>query len=414
MQTLSANVVVMGAGPAGLGAGLAAARAGMRTVVVEASDSVGGLCRTLAVDGLRFDLGGHIPFVRDDTRHRWLGELLGDDLRWVPRPVRSWRDGLRDGRYLDQRPAGPLGSPVHPDPDPPSPLTPASAVLGPLFGASFVDRHMRPYLEKVDGAPLEQIPGVRALRLMRDQAAPEGFWFPRLGIGQLMDAMAEAITAEGGLVATDTGVEAIDVGGGAVRGVVVTGPEGPVRFSTPSVVVAAAAGRAASLLHPHPPALDPVRMRAVCIVMAAVEGERLTDEAWVQVDDPRVPAGRIFEMGNWSRDMTPGETVMGFECYCRADDQDPVWGLGDEDLTAACIRSLREPLGWLDDPRRARGLMVLRLPRAYPAPEISQLAEIGLPAEILRSVDGIHLAPGAAVIEAIEAGEAAVAAAIAG
>lgn len=58
--------------------------------------------------------------------------------------------------------------------------------------------------------------------------------------------------------------------------------------------------------------------------------------------------------------------------------------------------------------------MVLRLPRAYPAPEISQLAEIGLPAEILRSVDGIHLAPGAAVIEAIEAGEAAVAAAIAG
>ena len=56
---------------------------------------------------------------------------------------------------------------------------------------------MRPYLEKIDGFPLERIPGERALRLLEDQAAPDGFLFPAHGIGQLMDVMAAAARAEG-------------------------------------------------------------------------------------------------------------------------------------------------------------------------------------------------------------------------
>ena len=55
---------------------------------------------------------------------------------------------------------------------------------------------MRPYLEKIDGLPLERIPGERARRLLEDQAAPDGFHFPARGIGQLMDAMAAAARAE--------------------------------------------------------------------------------------------------------------------------------------------------------------------------------------------------------------------------
>ena len=38
---------------------------------------------------------------------------------------------------------------------------------------------------------LENVPAERLRKLLEDQAAPTGFWFPRHGIGQLMDAMAE-------------------------------------------------------------------------------------------------------------------------------------------------------------------------------------------------------------------------------
>ena len=56
---------------------------------------------------------------------------------------------------------------------------------------------MRPYLEKIDGLPLERMPAERVRRLLDDQAAPEGFWFPEGGIGRLMDAMAAAARAAG-------------------------------------------------------------------------------------------------------------------------------------------------------------------------------------------------------------------------
>ena len=49
------------------------------------------------------------------------------------------------------------------------------------------------------------------------------------------------------------------------------------------------------------------------------------------------------------------------------------------------------------------------MPRAYPVPDLQQLTRISAPAQWLSQIDGVQLAPGAAVIEAIEAGERAAA-----
>ena len=104
-----------------------------------------------------------------------------------------------------------------------------------------------------------------------------------------------------------------------------------------------------------------------------------------------------------------GATAIGLECYCRAVPDDPVWTLPDDALAAACARALGT-LGLLDDPRAARTVEVVRLPRAYPVPELAQMEAIRAPAAWLEALDGVHLAPGSAVIEAIEAGERAAAA----
>ena len=57
---------------------------------------------------------------------------------------------------------------------------------------------------------------------------------------------------------------------------------------------------------------------------------------------------------------------------------------------------------------------VVRLPRAYPVPDLAHLDAIRAPAEWLAALGGVHLAPGSAVIEAIEAGERAAAAVLSG
>ena len=53
-----ADVVVIGAGYAGLAAALALADSGRSVVVLEARDRVGGRVRTDNVDGVPLDLGG--------------------------------------------------------------------------------------------------------------------------------------------------------------------------------------------------------------------------------------------------------------------------------------------------------------------------------------------------------------------
>jgi protoporphyrinogen oxidase len=404
------DAVVVGAGPAGLGAALMLARAGATVTLVDAAPSPGGLCVTRTNAGFAYDLGGHIPFVRDDARLAWLRGLLGDELRWVDRPVACVRDGrIVPGRYLDQRPDGPVA------------LGPAdgsaAGELGRRFGPRFVDATMRPYLEKVDGLPLERIPAERARKLLEDQAAPEGFHFPEGGIGRLMDAMAAAARAAGAEVLLSTPVEAIEVPGGAVEAVRLGGGDGGTRVTTRNAVVAMPAGAAARLLAPAAPGslTRDVPMRAVCIVILAVGRERLSDEPWIQVDLPDVPFSRAFEPGNWSPRMRPdGATAIGLECYCLASPDDPVWGLADEDLAAACARALHAPLGLLDDPGAARLVEVVRLPRAYPVPDLANMDAIRAPADWLAALRGVHLAPGAAVIEAVEAGERAAAAVLAG
>ena len=218
--TVSHDAIVLGAGPAGLGAALAVARDGGRVALLEASDRVGGLCVTLRRGDLAYDLGGHILFVHDDARRAWLEDLLGEDLLWVDRPVVCVRDGrIRPGRYLDQRPDGV----VTPNGSGPS----AHDFLAGLFGDAFVDRVMRRYLEKVDGLPLERILAARPQKLMVEQYAPHGFFYPAGGIGQLMDRMAEELRGLGGDVLTGHRVTAISAPAGRFDSVEAHGPDAP-------------------------------------------------------------------------------------------------------------------------------------------------------------------------------------------
>ena len=91
-------VVVIGAGPAGLTAAYQLGKQGHSTVVLEASDVVGGISRTVERDGWRFDIGGHRFFTKVTRVERFWHEILSDeDFLMRPRMSRIFYKG----KYYD-------------------------------------------------------------------------------------------------------------------------------------------------------------------------------------------------------------------------------------------------------------------------------------------------------------------------
>src|SRR5258706_16255259 len=71
------TAVIIGAGPAGLTAALELiARTDVRPIVVEASDAVGGISRTVNFNGYRMDIGGHRFFSKSDWVMNWWQQIL--------------------------------------------------------------------------------------------------------------------------------------------------------------------------------------------------------------------------------------------------------------------------------------------------------------------------------------------------
>ncbi len=72
MRKRARTAVIIGAGPAGLTAAYELlTRSDIRPIVIEMSDQVGGISRTVNYRGNRIDLGGHRFFSKSDRVMNW-------------------------------------------------------------------------------------------------------------------------------------------------------------------------------------------------------------------------------------------------------------------------------------------------------------------------------------------------------
>ena len=96
------TAIIIGAGPAGLTAAIELQRhTGIKPILLEAGDQVGGLSRTVVYKGNRMDIGGHRFFSKSDRVMQWWLDLM---------PIEFGASGDGELRYQGQQNTVPSAS----------------------------------------------------------------------------------------------------------------------------------------------------------------------------------------------------------------------------------------------------------------------------------------------------------------
>src|SRR5687767_12352414 len=158
------DVVVIGAGPAGLTAAYQLGKAGQTCTVLEADDVVGGISRTVERDGYRFDIGGHRFFTKvPEVEALWHEILPDEEFLLRPRKSRIYYRGKFYDYPINVRNAltnlGPIEAMrcglsflwvrVHP----PSDQTTLEGYISTNYGWRLYRHFFKTYSEKVWGVP---------------------------------------------------------------------------------------------------------------------------------------------------------------------------------------------------------------------------------------------------------------------
>jgi protoporphyrinogen oxidase len=402
MSSLDRNVVIIGAGPAGLTAAYELCKQGVPTTVLEKDTVVGGLAKTVSHQGFLFDIGGHRFFTKVQAVDDMWREVLGDDLlrrgrlsriyyrkKFFYYPLRLsnalfglgiWNCFLIFVSYVRaQLHRGEAEETFE-------------QWVSNRFGRRLYEIFFKTYTEKVWGIPCneisaewaaQRIKGLSLLSALKNALVKQGtkdrrkviktlteeFDYPRLGPGMMWTRVADIVQREGGRLHL----------GAAVVAVFWT----PTRIES---VQAEIAGRILSVngsdfissmpireliqkLSPAAPgevlqAASALKYRDFLTVALVIDHRDLFRDNWIYIHDPDVRVGRIQNFKNWSPEMVPDprKTCLGLEYFCF--EGDGLWTMSDEELIELGKTEL-EALG-LARASEVEGGSVVRMLKAYP------------------------------------------------
>jgi len=91
------TAIIIGAGPAGLTAALELLRrTDIRPIVLEKSDYMGGISRTVNYKGNRMDIGGHRFFSKSDRVMNWWLDVMPAEATDDPTQTIAYQNKTRD------------------------------------------------------------------------------------------------------------------------------------------------------------------------------------------------------------------------------------------------------------------------------------------------------------------------------
>ena len=395
--TPSKQLVVIGAGPAGLTAAYELTLLNVPVVVLEKGDIVGGLSRTITYKGYYFDMGGHRFFTKSSRVQAMWRNVLADDLLRRPRLSRIYYKG-KFFRY---------------------PLKPGNVVSGlgliestlvllsylkwqlfphheeetfeqwvtNRFGKRLFLTFFKTYTEKVWGIPCSELKAEWAAQRIKNLSIKtillstivkprntivtliEEFDYPRLGPGMMWNAVRERIEGRQGRVLLNADVVRINREENRIVSVTVLRDGIQETFAGTDFISSIPITDLIRKIEPPAPlevlgSANKLTYRDFLTVCLIVNKRDLFPDNWIYVHDPTVKVGRIQNFKNWSPDMVPdpGKSSLGIEYFCTREDE--IWTTSDAELIELAKREI-EQIG-LASAGDVEDGCVVRVEKAYP------------------------------------------------
>jgi protoporphyrinogen oxidase len=401
------DVVIIGAGPAGLTAAYELNRRGVTSTVLEATDMVGGISRTEERDGWRFDIGGHRFFTKvPEVEAFWHEILSDDDFLQRPRMSRLYYqekyfnypieigDVIKNFGVIE---IGRIGfSYLWARINRPSKAEQVylEGWISARFGRRLYGHLFKSYNEKLWGRPASEISADFAAQRIKDltvwsafinaikpkrlkargdkskqiTSLIDKFQYPKYGPGMMWEACREKVEAAGTKVVMETPVVRIKHAGGRATAVIASSGGVETEYPCTEIISTMPFRQLLESMDPPPPAevLEAAKgltFRDFMTVALVVPQEYSFPDNWIYIHDPKVRVGRIQNFGSWSPYLIKeGRTCLGLEYFVFEGDDD--WNMADEDLVARGARELEHLK--LSQADKVEAGYVVRMPKAYP------------------------------------------------
>ncbi len=410
------DVAIIGAGPAGLTAAYLLSKKGYSVSIIEKDERyVGGISRTVEVDGYRFDIGGHRFFSKSKEVVDLWNEILPDDFIQRPRMSRIYYEGkfysypLRAFEALFN--LGIVRSTL-------CMMSYAKAKALPnknvrsfedwtvnQFGHKLYSIFFKTYTEKVWGMPCDEMSAdwaaqrIKGLSLgaavldglkrslgmnkkpndgMETKTLLETFRYPRLGPGMMWDAARDFVVAKGNEVRMGHSFKQLAQDANGNWRLSATKADGSEAVIEAKHVISSAPMRELSArIHPLPQTsmeASDLKYRDFLTVALMIKSDDLFPDNWIYIHDSKVQVGRVQNFRSWSPEMVPDPSIacVGLEYFCF--ENDGLWSSTDADLIALATKEMAI-LG-LCNPDDVVGGAVVRQEKAYPVYDDSYASNV--------------------------------------
>lgn len=417
--------VIIGAGPAGLTAGYELVKRGIKPIVLEQADRVGGISRTETYKGYRFDIGGHRFFTKVAEVQQFWQEILGDEFIKVPRLSRIYYQGkfynypLSILNTLSNLGLGTSSSIVlsylkakfraklNLTPEPET----FEEWVTDRFGERLYRIFFKTYTEKVWGIPCNKIRAdwaaqrIQGMSLKRAvinalfgsqnaKSLIKEFDYPILGPGMMWERCQELIEQQEGSICMNTAVTRIEREGTRIKSITALTDDRTMQITGDHFISSMPVTALLHRLDPLPPntvleAARGLKYRDFLIVALMIKREHLFPDNWIYIHSPEFKVGRIQNFKNWSPAMVPdvSKTCLGMEYFCDAGSG--LWQMPDAELIELAGREavaldLGVKQGDIED-----GVVIRQL-KAYPVYDSEYRQHLQVIQEYLQSFENLQ------------------------